>query len=154
MVLISRRRALNLERANDMARDEDVIAETFRNYVESFQTLQPQNVVPYFHAPCLFLSSQGVRMMADAKEVAAFIAQLMESLKARGFSWSEITGMRVNPMSESIALVSVRRIRYGADERELERLGETYTFRRTDVGWKIATAMTHDPNSVLCKCKD
>jgi hypothetical protein len=137
-----------------MARDEDVIAETFRNYVESFQTLQPQNVVPYFDAPCLFISSQGVRMMADAKEVAAFIGQLMESLKSRGFSRSEITGMRVNQMSESIVVVSVRRIRYETDGRELERLGETYTFRSTGDGWKIATAMTHDTGSVLCKCKD
>jgi hypothetical protein len=73
-----------------MARDEEVIAETFRNYVESFQTLQPNHVVPYCDAPCLFISSQGVRTMADAKEVAPFIAQLMESLKARGFSRSEI----------------------------------------------------------------
>jgi hypothetical protein len=62
--------------------------------------------------------------------------------------------MRVNRMSESIALVTVRRIRYGPDRRELERLGETYTFRRTGNGWKIATAMTHDPDSILCKGKD
>jgi hypothetical protein len=47
--------------------------------------LQPQNVVLYCDAPCLFISSQGVRMMADAKEVAASIAQLMGSLKAVDF---------------------------------------------------------------------
>ena len=132
-----------------MSPDAEAITETFRNYLESFQTLEPKNVVPYCHVPGLFISAQGVRMMADAKEVTAFIAQLMESLKTRGFSSSKITDMRVNPMGENITLVSVRRIRYTADGQELERIGETYTFRKIADDWKIVTAMTHDADRVL-----
>jgi hypothetical protein len=52
-------------------------------------------------------------------------------------------------MSEHTAFVSVSRVRYKSDGQELEQLGETYTLRRTDDGWKIAVAMIHDPDTVL-----
>jgi hypothetical protein len=89
-----------------------------------------------------------VRVRANTGELQAFIG-LMESLKARGFSRSEVADMRVNQMSENIALVSVRRIRYKTDGSELERLGETYTFRKIDNDWKVLAAMVHDPEVIL-----
>jgi hypothetical protein len=132
-----------------MARDEEAIAQTFRNYVASFQRLKPDSVVSYCDAPCLFISAQGVRMMADAQEVAAFIAELMESLQARGFLRSEIGELHVNQMSANIAVVSVQRVRYHADGHELERLGETYVMGKIDNDWKIVSAMTHEADRVL-----
>ena len=132
-----------------MVRDEAAIVETFRNYVQSFQSLEPRALVPYFQLPCLFISDQGVRVMANAGELQAFIAQLMENLKGRGFARSEVADMRVSRMSENIALVSVRRIRHKVDGSELERLGETYTLRKIDDGWKLSAAMVHDPDVIL-----
>jgi hypothetical protein len=69
----------------------------------------------------------------------------MDGLKARGFARSEITEMRAHRLSEKLAVVSVRRIRYKIDGGELERLGETYTFRQVDNLWKIAAAIVHEP---------
>jgi hypothetical protein len=40
-------------------------------------------------------------------------------------------------------------VRYNTDGQELERLGETYTLRRTEDGWKIVVAMMHNPEAVL-----
>jgi hypothetical protein len=97
----------------------------------------------------MFISSQGVRVLADANEMAALIGRLMEGLKAHGFSRSEITEMKVNQMSERTALVSIRKIRYKTDGSELERLGETYTFLKTGDDWKIAAAVVHDPERIL-----
>ena len=132
-----------------MARDDEAIVQAFRNYVQAFQSLEARAPVPYCQLPCLFISDQGVRVMANAGELQAFIAGLMDSLKARGFSRSEVADMRVNQMSENIALVSVRRIRYKTDGSELERLGETYTFRKIDNDWKVLAAMVHDPDVIL-----
>jgi hypothetical protein len=114
-----------------MVRDEAAIVQTFRNYVQSFQSLEPRALVPYFQLPCLFISDQGVRVMANAGELQAFIAQLMESLKGRGFARSEVADMRVSRMSENIALVSVRRIRHKTDGSELERLVKPIRFARS-----------------------
>ena len=136
-----------------MTHEEQAITDTFRSYIDSFRTLQPSNVLCYCHAPFLFISSQGVRMMADLKELEDLIDRLMASLKARDFSRSEITDMRVSQMSDNTAFVSVSRVRYKTDGQELERLGETYTLQKISDAWKIVTAITHDPDAILCKCQ-
>jgi ketosteroid isomerase-like protein len=132
-----------------MAREEEAITQTFTNYIQTFQTIDPHATLPYFHIPCMFIPPQGVRVLATAADVEALLIQVMEGLKARSYARSELTDLHVHQMSENTALVSVSRVRYKSDGQELERLGETYTFRRTDDGWKIAVAMIHDPDTVL-----
>jgi ketosteroid isomerase-like protein len=132
-----------------MAREEEAINQTFTHYIQTFQRLDPQATLPYFHVPCMFIPAQGVRVLATAADVEALLAQVMEGLKARSYARSELMDFRVKQMSGNTALVSVSRVRYATDGRELERLGETYTLRRTEGGWKIAVAMIHDPDTVL-----
>jgi ketosteroid isomerase-like protein len=97
----------------------------------------------------MFISPQGIRVMATAAEVVTLFTQAMQGLKARSDARSELTDLHVHQMSENTAFVSVSRVRYKTDGQELERLGETYTLRRTDDGWKIAVAMIHDPDTML-----
>jgi ketosteroid isomerase-like protein len=132
-----------------MAREEEAITETFTNYIQTFQTLDPHATLPYFHVPCMFIPPQGVRVLATAAEVEALLTEVMQSLKTRSYARSELMDLHVKQMSGNTALVSVRRVRYARDGRELERFGETYTLRRAEGGWKIAVAMIHDPDTVL-----
>jgi ketosteroid isomerase-like protein len=131
------------------ARDERAITKTFTGYVQAFQTLNPPTVLPYCHAPCLLISPQGVRLMETPAEVEALFARMFEGLQARRYARSEVTDPHVNQVSEHIAFVSVSRVRYATDGQELERLGETYTFRKTDDGWKIVVATVHDPDTLV-----
>jgi ketosteroid isomerase-like protein len=132
-----------------MAREEEAITQTFTHYIQTFQRLDPHATLPYFHVPCMFIPAQGVRVLATAADVEALLAQVMEGLKARSYARSELMDFHVKQMSGNTALVSVSRVRYATDGRELERLGETYTLRKTEDGWKIAVAMIHDPDTVL-----
>jgi ketosteroid isomerase-like protein len=132
-----------------MTREEEAVAQTFRDYIQAFQSLRASAVPSYFQLPFMLIADNGVRALTDAASLEAFVGQLMEGLKSRDFARSEITDMRVHRLSEKLALVSVHRIRYKDDGGELERLGETYTFRRLDDGWKIAAAIVHDPGVVL-----
>jgi ketosteroid isomerase-like protein len=132
-----------------MLGEEEAITQTFTNYTQAFQTLDPRAALSYFHIPCMFIPSQGVRVLATAADVEALLTQVMEGLKARGYARSELTDFCVKLMSGNTALVSVSRARYAPDGRELERLGETYTLRRTEGGWKIVVAMIHDPDTIL-----
>jgi hypothetical protein len=132
-----------------MAREEEAITQTFTNYIQTFQTLDPHGTLPYFHVPCMFIASQGARVMATAADVEALLTQVTEGLKARSYARSELTDLHVKQMSGNAALVSVSRVRYATDGRELERLGETYTLCKAEGGWKIAVAMVHDPDTIL-----
>jgi ketosteroid isomerase-like protein len=137
------------EQVMRMAREEEAITQTFTNYTQAFQTLDPRAALPYFHLPCMFMPSQGVRVLTTAADVEALLTQVMEGLKARSYTRSELVNLNVKQMSANSALVSVSRVRHATDGRELERLGETYTLRRTEDGWKIAVAMIHDPDAIL-----
>ena len=132
-----------------MAREEEAITQTFTNYIQTFQTLDPHATLSCFHVPCMFIPAQGVRVLATTADVEALLVQVMEGLKARSYARSELMDFHVKQMSGNTALVSVSRVRYATDGRELERLGETYTLRKTEGGWKIAVAMIHDPDTVL-----
>jgi ketosteroid isomerase-like protein len=132
-----------------IALEEEAITQTFTNYIETFQKLDPHATLPYFHVPCMFISPQGVRVLVTAADVEALLSQVMEGLKARGYARSELLDRHVKQMSGDIALVSVGRVRYATDGRELERFGETYTLRRTEAGWKIVVAIIHDADGVL-----
>jgi len=118
-------------------------ASTSRVYVQAFQSLDPHATLPYYHVPCMFISPQGVRVMATAAEGAGLFAQVMEGLKACSYGRSELTDLHVQQMSENTAFVSVHRVRYTSDGQELERLGETYTLLRTDDDWTITVAMIY-----------
>ena len=132
-----------------MPQDEATINQTFTHYVQTFQTLDPHATLAYCHVPCIFISPQGVRVMATAAGVAALFTQVMAGLKARSYARSELTDLHVHQMSENAAFVNVSRVRYATGGQELERLGETYTLRKTEDGWKIVVAMIHDPDTVL-----
>ena len=132
-----------------MKEGNEEIAKTFRDYAQAFQRLQPSAAAAYCQTPCLFISAAGVRLMASTKDAEDFIDQLMASLKTRAYSRSKIIDMKVNRMTENLALVSVQRVRYRADGSELERVGESYTMRKADGAWKIAAAMAHEPDAIL-----
>jgi len=87
--------------------------------------------------------------MTSPSEVESLLAAMMSALQRRGYGRSEIADMSVNRVSNSGAVVSVRRIRYRTDGSELERLGETYMLREVDRDWKIVAAMVHDPGAIL-----
>jgi hypothetical protein len=68
----------------------------------------------------------------------------MESLKARLFA-ERSGGYAADQMSENIALLSVRGIRY----KTAGATGESYNFGKIDNDWKVLTALVHDPDVML-----
>jgi hypothetical protein len=132
-----------------MGSDEDSIRRMFNAYVEAFQALEPRSVAIYLDAPFMFIGPQGVRVLRDFAEIESFLAGIMAQLRAQDYARSTIADIRVNRMSASNALVSVRRARYRTDGSELEKLGETYTLRKVEGNWRIVAAMVHDPGAIV-----
>jgi hypothetical protein len=72
----------------------------------------------------------------------------MEDLRTREFGRSELTVGSVTLLSASATLVTGVAIRYKRNEQELERAGVTYVLHKTEVGWKIAVIVMHDPQQI------
>jgi len=132
-----------------MVRDEAAITQTYTDSMHAFQTLNPPAGLSYCHVPCMLIAPQAVCVMATLAEVEALFTHVLEELKTRNYARSGVTDLHVQQMSEHIAFLSVSRVRYTIDGHERERLGEMYTFRKTDDGWKIVVATMHDPQTIL-----
>jgi hypothetical protein len=63
----SKKLGFRREQVMRMAREEEAITQTFNNYIQTFQTLDPHATLPYFHVPCMFIPPQGVRVLAMLK---------------------------------------------------------------------------------------
>ena len=136
-----------------MNSEKETIIQTYRDYVQDFQSLDPKAILPYYHAPCISISSREVRVMATLSDIEESFAGNMEILRQNKYARTDIIEIHVRKMSTGLALVSVDLERYTSDG---ERLGGptrtypyTYTLRKVDDNWKIVVAMAHAPESIL-----
>lgn len=125
------------------------ITQAFERYVDTFQSLDPKATLRHLQVPALVLDARGPLVLSNEAEAEAFLTNVMRDLEARGYARSEFVESHLHVLSEALAVVSVSRIRYADTGRELERLGETYTLRKTGDDWKIVVAVVHDADRVL-----
>jgi ketosteroid isomerase-like protein len=136
-----------------MDNEKERITQTYRDYVQAFQSLEPKAVLPFYHAPFLSLSSREARVMTKMSEIEDSFSRNMEILRQNQYARTDIVKLDVKQMSRSLALISVGLKRYttsgeplGGEERTY---AYTYTLFQTDHHWKIVAAMAHDPETIL-----
>ncbi len=132
-----------------MTNHHEDIRQFYASYLEAFHLGEAQAMVPFYHAPCLFIADQGVSLLASEAEIAKLFAQIIQDLKGRNYGHSEVTNMQIKEMTERIALLSGLAVRYTKTGEELERLGATYTLRKTDDRWQIVSVVAHSPETVV-----
>jgi hypothetical protein len=131
--------------------DDDQAAATqmLIDYYQAFSTLDPQAVQPYFHEPSMLISPAGVAPTPTRDAVSAAFKPTMESLRARGFAKSELTGLRLKRLSAATMLAAGVAVRSKTDGHELDRAGVIYLLQKTNSGWQFATVVLHDADDAL-----
>ena len=129
--------------------DKAAVLQVLADYQTAFSGHDPQSTQLFYHEPCMVIEAQGVVVLASRTEIKAFFASAMQSLEERGWHHSQWNEVPVEQLSDSAVLVSTVAVRYMTDGEELEQVGATYAFRKTDLGWKIAIAIAHPPDTVL-----
>ena len=56
--------------------------ETLREYVQAFETLNPEVVFPFYHSPCMFIAPFGVSLAADANAARDTASALIEHARS------------------------------------------------------------------------
>ena len=129
--------------------DKAAVLQALADYQTAFSGHDPQSTQLLYHKPCMVIEAERVVVLPSPTEIEAFFASTFQSLEARGWHHSEWIEVYFEQLSDSVAVVSTVAVRYMTDGEELERVGGTYTFRKTDHGWKIAMVVPHPPNTVL-----
>ena len=129
--------------------DKAVVIETLRDYYAASNKHDLASMVSYYHEPVMFITAQGVASVATHADAARRLTPFFERLGALGVARTDWDGVHVKQLSDTLAVAGIRLVRYGADGRELERVGWTYVLQNTAGGWKIAVLASHPPDTVL-----
>lgn len=136
-----------------MDNEKEKIIQTYRNYVQAFQSLNPKAILPFFHTPFMSISSWEVQVLSTLAEIEDSFARNMDILRENKYARTDIIDLYAGQMSKGLALVSVILERYSSDGEQLGGAGKsytyTYTLRKTDNDWKIVSAMAHDAAALL-----
>jgi ketosteroid isomerase-like protein len=127
--------------------DKAEVTRVLADYYKAFSTLDLHAILPYYHQPCLLMSPQGVIAAPTGAEIAASFTPFIEGLRAKGYSRSELSNLRVQRLSATSALATGVAVRYKSDGQELDRTGVTYLLQKGDGGWKFAVVVLHDPTT-------
>jgi ketosteroid isomerase-like protein len=136
-----------------MENEKEEIIQTYRDYVQAFQSLDSKAILPYFHIPFISIASREVRVMATFPEIEASFKQNMEILRQNRYARTDIVEIYARQMSKGLALISVDLQRFTAGGEQLGGPGRTYpytyTLRKIEDRWKIVVAMAHDREAIL-----
>ncbi len=132
-----------------MTNQEEAIRQFYASYLDTFHTGKAKAVVPFYHAPCLFITDQGVTLLSNEIEIENLFAQVMEGLKGRNYSHTEVTDVQIKELSAEMALFSGLAVRYTKTGEELERLSATYTTRKSNNAWQFVTVVAHSPETLV-----
>jgi len=118
---------------------------TLLAYLQAFENLDPDLVLPFFHLPSMFVVEQGVFVFADANAARTLLTQVMAQLRSQSYLRTEVADLVVRQLSPSLASCTGVFVRISMDGQEIARLGFTYTMRSQAGSWQIVVAILHEP---------
>jgi hypothetical protein len=110
--------------------------------------LTTKSILPYFHQPALLIGPLGVIALPTPAAVVPIFGPVMDELRQRKYSRSELSLQQFKLLSATSALAVGVAIRYKADGQEVERVGITYLLHKGNGGWKFAVMVLHDTDKV------
>jgi 3-oxoadipate enol-lactonase len=127
----------------------DAIRNTFLEYAEAFNLLDPTQVEPFFQLPSMLMRSDLVVVMKESKDVIGLFTVLMDKLRKENFKESKILGsLQVSQFSDNQGLVVGVAKRFNQADEEMEHFGFTYTLREVEGNWKIIAGVLHESETL------
>lgn len=125
--------------------DEAEIRIVLENVAETFGALDVPGWLSNFHNPSMIGP-----MCVDPTNAKERFTPLIESMRARGLTRSQLDSSSIQVLTATSAIASATFTRY-ADEAVLERLGATYVFQKRDGRWSVLLVTPHSPDVSVVK---
>jgi hypothetical protein len=120
--------------------DEADIQRVLETIADKFGALDIPGWLANFHNPCMLGT-----MCVDPGNSAARFAPLVEAMRARGLTRSQLDTCHIQVLTDTSAIASGTFTRYAGDS-VLERLGATYVLRKIDDRWSVLLVTSHSPD--------
>ncbi|MCP4717301.1 MAG: nuclear transport factor 2 family protein, partial [Deltaproteobacteria bacterium] len=130
-----------------MSDEKQPVVQMLRDYIQAFNEMLPEKLIPFYHQPATVISSEGVFLLPTQSEMLELLQPVIDGLKESGYLRSEWESIGVKLLNAKVALASAVTIRYKKDGGVLEKFGATYVLRKRDGDWKIAMLTLHGPDA-------
>ena len=121
------------------------VIEAFSRYAQAFRSLDPRAMPAHFHEPALMITPDGVHALPDPVAVERLYARIMAELPAMGYARTAFSPLEERRLGKELSVLTGSGSWVDSAGKKLNSFGLTYTLRRTDQGWRIVTAIIHDP---------
>jgi hypothetical protein len=141
---------------------ESILA-AYDGYTEAFQSAYERYAsvpgaepdatpaLPYYHAPCLFVTPAGVAVYTEPEDLTRHFEQVMRDMRSKRYLRTGLGVPQVALLGSRSALLSLEIARFDLDETKYDEYGVTYTFHldRDPKVWRIAVVTTHPKAAVI-----
>ena len=131
-----------------METNKEKIVRIFQDYLKAFQSMDPKNVVPFYHVPFMSVAARRVRVLTTEVDIEENYGNHMEILKQYDYAETKMKDINIKELSDGLMLIGVSLERYAKNG---DKIGEqdvdnnyTFTFRKVDDKWKIVVTLVHD----------
>lgn len=124
--------------------DSNRILDVFNQYAKTFESLNPLSVLSFYHYPAILISPDKVVTVKNWLEGSIVFTAVMVDLKLRGYAYSETESLRVEQLSDRLAIVKGVVTRRKEDGEKLECFGLAYTMHQESDGWKIVVGALYE----------
>ena len=130
------------------ARAAEVVREV-RTYVREYNRGDFAACVTHYAFPFSYVSANGIKWVQSREEFLRTWPETQASMKAAGWVRSDYPEHNVTFLGDGVALESHVLVRYGADDKVLERTGSTFVVRREGNAWRLVSCLQHRPEDML-----
>ena len=115
---------------------EQTPSEMLYGYVRAFETLRPEEVVPFYELPCTFIRPDGTWVVQDEATAQALVNHLIDHARSQRYHRTEISQAATRSLAAGLAELTGIFIRFDAAGGEIARFGFTYIVRGGPEGWR------------------
>jgi ketosteroid isomerase-like protein len=132
-----------------MSNRSEELKQLFVNYMNAMEENGLSGIAEYYHEPTMIINQNRVTVLESRSQVEELFAPMLEAFAAQDFDHMEAVEMNAKTLSKDTAVVSNVVVRYKKDGSELNRASAMYTLHKNSQGWKIASLVIGDPDSVI-----
>jgi len=118
----------------------------FRDYATAFNAFDAERIAAYYHCPCLMVTDELVTSFPTDDAILENMRALLEHHRAQDVGRAEISDLRLDLQSESLAIVRIQWNVHDRKDAPLWSWFNSYNLVDHGSGWKILVSTTHAVN--------
>lgn len=125
--------------------DTALVEKTFRDYSDSFKLKKPSALIQFYKYPALLMDRHDDRPKILHNRIVAFFGlwRAMRRLKKGGYVESKLLQLKVQGLSNDLAVVSGSAERLGGGGKVIDEFDYSYTLCLRNKSWKIVAGFLY-----------